>query len=54
VELSALADRLAVEEVHDELWPVYGALLINLRTVLDARDAVAEAQPVQVSSPTLV
>jgi uncharacterized membrane protein YgaE (UPF0421/DUF939 family) len=53
-ELSALADRLAVDELHDDLWPVYGALLINLRNVLDALDAVAEAQPVQVPAPTLV
>jgi uncharacterized membrane protein YccC len=53
-ELSALADRLVVEQLHDDLWPVYGALLINLRNVLDALDAVAEAQPVQVPSPTFV
>ena len=53
-ELSALADRLAVEQLHDDLWPVYGALLINLRNVLDALDAVADAQPVQVPSPTFV
>lgn len=52
-ELSALASRLAVDELHDDLWPVYGALLINLRNVLDALEAVAEAQPVQVPSPTL-
>lgn len=53
-ELTALANRLNVEELHDDLWPVYGALLINLRNVLDALDAVAEAQPVRVPSPTLV
>jgi hypothetical protein len=52
-ELGALADRLAVEELPD-LWPVYGALLINLRNVLVALDEVAEAQPVQVPSPTLL
>ena len=52
-ELTALANRLNVEELHDDLWPVYGALLINLRNVLDALDAVAEAQPVRVPSPTL-
>jgi uncharacterized membrane protein YgaE (UPF0421/DUF939 family) len=49
-ELGALADRLAVNELHDDLWPVYGGLLINLRNVLDALDAVAEEQPVQVPS----
>jgi len=53
-ELSALANRLAVDKLHDDLWPVYGALLINLRNVLDALDAVAEAKPVQVPPPTLV
>ena len=53
-ELSSLANRLAVDELHDDLWPVYGALLINLRNVLDALDAVAEAQPVQVPSPSLL
>jgi uncharacterized membrane protein YgaE (UPF0421/DUF939 family) len=53
-ELTALANRLAVDELHVDLWPVYGALLVNLRNVLDALDAVAEAQPVQVRSPTLV
>ncbi len=53
-EVGALANRLAVDELHDDLWPVYGALLINLRNVLDALVAVADAQPVKVPSPTLV
>ncbi len=53
-EVSALANRLAVEELHGDLWPVYGALLINLRNVLDALGAVADAQPLKVPSPTLV
>jgi uncharacterized membrane protein YgaE (UPF0421/DUF939 family) len=53
-ELRALANRLAVDELHDDLWPVYGALLINLRNVLDALDAVVEAQPVRVASPALL
>ncbi|MGH2887741.1 MAG: hypothetical protein ACRDPA_34415, partial [Solirubrobacteraceae bacterium] len=53
-ELSSLADRLAVHELHDDLWPVYGALLVNLRNVLDALDAVAAAQPVRVPAPTLL
>jgi uncharacterized membrane protein YgaE (UPF0421/DUF939 family) len=52
-ELTALTNRLAVSELHEDLWPVYGALLINLRNVLDAVDAVAEAQPVQVPSPMM-
>jgi uncharacterized membrane protein YgaE (UPF0421/DUF939 family) len=49
-----IVNRLAVDELHDGLWPVYGALLINLRNVLDALDAVVEAQPVQVASPALL
>jgi hypothetical protein len=53
-ELRALANRLAAGELHDDLWPVYGALLINLRNVLDALDVVVEAQPVQVASPALL
>jgi uncharacterized membrane protein YgaE (UPF0421/DUF939 family) len=51
-ELTAFADGLAVDELRG-LWPVYGALLVNLRNVMDALDAVAEAQPVQVPSSPL-
>jgi uncharacterized membrane protein YgaE (UPF0421/DUF939 family) len=50
-ELAAFADRLDIEELRDP-WPVYGALLVNLRNVMDALDAVVEAQPVQVPSPS--
>jgi uncharacterized membrane protein YccC len=46
-DLTALADCLHVDELRG-LWPVYGALLVNLRNILDALDAVAEAQPVQI------
>ena len=27
-------------------WPVYGALIINLRNIIDAMDVVAEANPI--------
>lgn len=37
-ERTALANGLVVDKLHDDLWPVYGALLINLRNVLDALD----------------
>jgi len=50
-ELAALADCLEFDELGD-LWMVYGALLVNLRNVMDALDAVVEAQPVQVPSPS--
>jgi hypothetical protein len=32
-------------------WPVYGALIVNLRNIVEALDVVATAQPVQVPSP---
>jgi uncharacterized membrane protein YccC len=51
-ELTAFADRLEVDAMRD-LWPVYGALLVNLRNIIDALDPVAEAQPVQVPSSRL-
>ncbi len=53
-ELSALSDRLAVDQLRGGQWPMFGALLVNLRNVLDALDVVAEAQPVMVPTPTIV
>ncbi|HEX3976644.1 MAG TPA: FUSC family protein [Solirubrobacteraceae bacterium] len=53
-ELSELSQRLAAEQLHGGLWPMFGALLVNLRNVLDAMDVVAEAQPVHVPTPSLV
>jgi soluble cytochrome b562 len=52
--LTALADRLAIGQLNQDLWPIYGALLVNLRNVLDELDAVADAQPVQVSAPVII
>ncbi|HEY6525225.1 MAG TPA: FUSC family protein [Solirubrobacteraceae bacterium] len=52
-ELTHLSDRLATEQLHGGLWPMFGALLVNLRNVLDALDVVAEAQPVRVPAPAL-
>lgn len=52
-EAAALVERLAVSELRVGFWPVYGALLVNLSNLLDALDVVAEAQPVQVPSPSL-
>ena len=52
-ELTQLSDRLATEQLHGGLWPMFGALLVNLRNVLDALDVVAEAQPVRVPAPAL-
>lgn len=52
-DLTAYADRLAVGHLRRGFWPVAGALLVNLRNILDALDVVAEAQPVEVPRPTL-
>jgi uncharacterized membrane protein YgaE (UPF0421/DUF939 family) len=48
-----LAGELALEELPDRFWPVAGALLVNVRNLLAALDAVAEAQPVEVPGPVL-
>lgn len=52
-ELAELSDRLATRPLHGDLWPMFGALLVNLRNVLDAMDVVAEAQPVRVPRSAL-
>ena len=33
-------------------WPICGALLVNLRNILEALDVVADAQPVEVPGPS--
>ncbi|MGA9860223.1 MAG: aromatic acid exporter family protein [Solirubrobacteraceae bacterium] len=53
-ELGDYAAQLAVVELRDGFWPVSGALLVNLRNILDALDVVADAQPVTVPTPTLL
>jgi uncharacterized membrane protein YccC len=52
-DLTAYADELAVSHLREGFWPVAGALLVNLRNILDALDVVADAQPVEVPRPTL-
>ncbi|MGZ4272409.1 MAG: FUSC family protein [Solirubrobacteraceae bacterium] len=52
-DLSELSERLAGETLHGGLWPMFGALVVNLRNVLDSLDVVAEAQPVRVPAPAL-
>jgi uncharacterized membrane protein YccC len=51
-DLDAFAGELAVHELPDGFWPICGALLVNLRNILAALDVVADAQPVEVPSPT--
>ena len=47
-DLDAFAGELAVHDLPEGFWPVCGALLVNLRNILDALDVVADAQPVRV------
>jgi uncharacterized membrane protein YccC len=50
-ELEAFAGELPVEELSDGFWPITGALLVNLRNILEAFEVVNDARPVQVPSP---
>jgi len=51
-DLDRFAAELAVEALPSRFWPVAGALLVNVRNILDALDVVADAQPVEVPAPT--
>jgi uncharacterized membrane protein YccC len=46
-------EEVAVGHLREGFWPVAGAVLVNLRNILDALDVVADAQPVEVPRPTL-
>ncbi len=52
-DLDAFAGELAVDELPAGFWPVCGALLVNLRNILEALGPVADAQPVEVPAPAL-
>jgi len=52
-DLERFAAELAVAALPARFWPVSGALLVNLRNILEALAVVAEAQPVEVPSPAL-
>lgn len=52
-DLTAYAQELAVGHLREGFWPVAGAVLVNLRNILDALDVVADAQPIEVPRPTL-
>jgi uncharacterized membrane protein YccC len=52
-ELDAFAGALALGDLPERFWPVAGALLVNLRNILEALDVVADAQPVRVREPAL-
>jgi uncharacterized membrane protein YgaE (UPF0421/DUF939 family) len=42
------SDLVAEDGTRQPQWPVYGALLVNLRNITDSLDRVAEAHPIQV------
>ena len=44
--LEALSEDLRATERSPE-WPVYGALIINLRNIVDAMEQVTESDPIQ-------
>jgi aromatic acid exporter family member 1 len=50
LSLEQLAANLCLDELPDGFWPISGALIVNLRNILEALDAVAAATPVQISS----
>ena len=50
-DLDAFAGELDVGALPDGFWPVSGALLVNLRNIVEALGAVADAQPVEVRPP---
>jgi uncharacterized membrane protein YccC len=50
-DLEAAAPALAGADGAIAPRPVYGALVVNLRNILDAMDVVADAQPVAVRPP---
>jgi hypothetical protein len=52
-DLDAFAGALGVEALPDRFWPVSGALLVNLRNILEALEVVAGAQPLEVPTPAL-
>lgn len=47
--LETLVDELSLDELPDGFWPISGALIVNLRNILQDLDAVAEARPVRIS-----
>lgn len=49
-ELEAFAEKLAVDALPDGFWPITGALIVNLRNILDALAGVADARPIRIPS----
>jgi uncharacterized membrane protein YgaE (UPF0421/DUF939 family) len=53
-DLEAMARELFHADTQSMPRPVHGALIVNLRNILEAMDAVAEAQPVRVQARPVV
>ena len=53
-DLEAMARALFHSDTQSTPRPVHGALIVNLRNILEAMDAVAEAQPVRVQARPVV
>lgn len=43
--LADLAEDLSTENLSEQHWPQYGALIINLRNIVEAMDEVAQSNP---------
>jgi uncharacterized membrane protein YgaE (UPF0421/DUF939 family) len=52
-DLEGLSRELAQGDLPGRSWPVYGALIVNLRNIIEALGDVADAQPVEVGTPAL-
>ncbi len=52
-DLDAFAGELVGDELPAGFWPVCGALLVNLRNILEALGPAADAQPLEVPAPAL-
>jgi uncharacterized membrane protein YccC len=50
-DLDTFAGHLDLEALPERFWPISGALIVNLRNIIDALGEVAEAQPVEVPTP---
>jgi uncharacterized membrane protein YgaE (UPF0421/DUF939 family) len=50
-DLDGLAEAMDVAALAERFWPVGGALLVNLRNILESLDVVADVQPVEVPRP---
>lgn len=50
-DVEAFAERLDLRDLPNDFWPVAGALLVNLRNILEALDVIVAARPMEVPAP---